>query len=482
MEEKDKIKVKISIEKIVLALIAGIVALVALTPLPKVMVVFIERFIIHRPSVDSIWLIRDIRLQTCLILGFLFFFILYFRKDKYIQFFSGYTIFMFVASTINIILTPEYQGYRSTWDYEDFIASVQTGYGDFYGTNYPPLTVLMFKFLHISLDPLSLEQRKFYIYFIVFVYFAVTLLFLFCQLSIFWKENDRFDMVQSFRNAGILFLTGPMLFCIQRGNIALIALVFLSAFFFMKDSLDKKKRHLSSVMLALAANVKFYPAVYGLIYFKEKKYKEAILAFIYGIAFFSFLIPFQYGTLKVFADEVDARMIAGTYSQQGILGKIDILVKAVTNDFGGISIKGIVDTIYSFLGANNDGFSYTIVVIVFTIVAVVLCVLGFFKAKRKDLELALLGFLCIMVPPVSAWYSLVFLVFPLIILLRDIDTSNVTGLKKIEIVLYVITFVFAEFNGLYVGPGYNWYFILLVVVTLIDAFWGDKFEKKGLSV
>lgn len=70
---------------------------------------------------------------------------------------------------------------------------------------------------------------------------------------------------------------------LERGNTVLFAVGFLLLAFAWRDSSDAIKREMALVLIALSAGIKLYPAVAGILYLKEKRYKEAIRLIIYGI-------------------------------------------------------------------------------------------------------------------------------------------------------------------------------------------------------
>lgn len=87
-----------------------------------------------------------------------------------------------------------------------------------------------------------------------------------------------------------MLFTVPFLYQYERGNIIFLALCFTMLFFLWKDSENRILRELSFFSLAGAAGLKIYPAVFGLLLVREKRYKEAVRLMIYGLI--SFFLPF----------------------------------------------------------------------------------------------------------------------------------------------------------------------------------------------
>lgn len=94
-----------------------------------------------------------------------------------------------------------------------------------------------------------------------------------------------------------LIATGMMfssifIFSFERGNIIVLTVVCL--FFFILNYKNENKiiRELSFVALAMAAALKGYPALFGILLLFEKRYKEAIRLVAYGIIFA--FVPFLF--------------------------------------------------------------------------------------------------------------------------------------------------------------------------------------------
>ena len=85
----------------------------------------------------------------------------------------------------------------------------------------------------------------------------------------------------------------PLMFgAVERGNLTMyVAAMVLLALVF-KDSSSPVKRELALLLIAAAAGLKFYPAFMGILYLKEKRFKEAGRLILYGILFV--FVPFVF--------------------------------------------------------------------------------------------------------------------------------------------------------------------------------------------
>ncbi len=88
------------------------------------------------------------------------------------------------------------------------------------------------------------------------------------------------------------FMSGIYLVTCATGNVTMLVALFILTALCLKDSPVKALRELSLIFLALAAGFKLYPAVLGLIWLKEKRYKECVRLLIYGLLVF--FAPFAF--------------------------------------------------------------------------------------------------------------------------------------------------------------------------------------------
>ena len=84
----------------------------------------------------------------------------------------------------------------------------------------------------------------------------------------------------------VILSTPLFMGALERGNMTLIVIALLLLAMLWKDSESVWKRELALILIAIAAGLKIYPAFFGLLYLKEKRWKEAIHLVIYGILFF----------------------------------------------------------------------------------------------------------------------------------------------------------------------------------------------------
>jgi hypothetical protein len=86
---------------------------------------------------------------------------------------------------------------------------------------------------------------------------------------------------------GCLLLSTPFFAgAYERGNSVMIVVVLLLIALNWRDSESMVKRELAMILIAICAGIKIYPAIFGLLYLKEKRWKETLRLVLYGIVFF----------------------------------------------------------------------------------------------------------------------------------------------------------------------------------------------------
>ncbi len=90
----------------------------------------------------------------------------------------------------------------------------------------------------------------------------------------------------------LIFSTPLFAGALERGNLTLYAVGFLLIAMKWRDSESRWKKEAALILIAVSAGIKIYPAFFGILYLKEKRYREAGRLMIYGVLFFSFHFSF----------------------------------------------------------------------------------------------------------------------------------------------------------------------------------------------
>ncbi len=155
---------------------------------------------------------------------------------------------------------------------------------------YPPLAYLIFQFLGNLVEVTggryfwnTVSARSLFGAFCIIFSWAAILFFQFYHLI---KGNT----ATKFFTAVALMLSGIMLFSLERGNIVLLTVVLCNFFLMGYRSENRWVRHLSYIALALAASLKVYPALLGLLVLRQKRFREAFCLAGYGVL--AVFVPF----------------------------------------------------------------------------------------------------------------------------------------------------------------------------------------------
>lgn len=177
---------------------------------------------------------------------------------------------------------------------------------ELFGTLYPPLANLFFQILYHCVPynvknnwTLSFEQsihmkgtnhdlRTQQAPMLLYLVFLIAVALILCNMiEKLFKDAEKRKSI-----ALCCLLSYGVLTAFERGNIVVISLIFALLFILHRNDEHGWKRELSYVCLAIAAGLKLYPAVYGLLLLKERKWGAAARTVLYGIA--AIFIPFLF--------------------------------------------------------------------------------------------------------------------------------------------------------------------------------------------
>lgn len=177
--------------------------------------------------------------------------------------------------------------------------------GEYYartGDIYPPMAVLFFRFAALFIP----EEFRIYddrfersVPVFVFVLFCVAALL---ALYLIWERHASCGKYNKFLCLGLL-CAAPLLFTVERGNVLLFCILLSFVFLLYYDSESRVAREVALIALALSAAIKIYPAVFGLLLFRNRRKPEIIRCVIYGVVLF--FVPFLFfGGVAGFTDFV----------------------------------------------------------------------------------------------------------------------------------------------------------------------------------
>lgn len=187
-----------------------------------------------------------------------------------------------------------------------------------YKTLYPPLADAFFSLIYhcvpeniIATWPLSYDGtveirqtaadlRVYQATAFIFILFIVTSTLLMCCMCKRMVCEQR-----SITISVISLFSFGFLSAFERGNIIILSFVCTYVFVVGRHSSNPIKRELAYISLALAAGLKIYPALYGLLLIKEKKWNDALRTMLYGgmsVVLPCFLFEEKLSALRIWFD------------------------------------------------------------------------------------------------------------------------------------------------------------------------------------
>lgn len=302
-----------------------------------------------------------------------------------------------------------------------------------YNTLYPPLANLFFALLckcvplhqtnnwlnydiyyemRWTSDDLRVHQATFLMY--IFFIIITVILFVFL-IEIVLKSGVLEKMVA----VSLLFGYGN-LYAIERGNIILIVVPLIIFFWFFKDSKNKIIGEFALISLAIAAGIKLYPAIFGIVLLVDKQYKKATRTIIYGL--FAFFVPFY--------------LFEGTEA-------IPLFIKILLNftgtqnykGYGFLNIYNLISKVFTFYNIDISFLSEPVKWCSY-ICYILLLIFSFSTNKRWKCCLFLTLFIVLFQP--SGEYTLALLTLPFVAFLTEEKQLNINNIYYYFLLLFLI--------------------------------------------
>lgn len=345
--------------------------------------------------------------------------------------------------------------------YMDFFNSIRdAGAEDVYTARnniYPPLSLLIFKIFGFLISDelvdlpnrqrvlLQFDQRcmMVYIIFACIIILSMSTIINTYVNRLKWKNKMKEDILNTVVSF-VLIISYPVMYCLERGNIIILSMIFTMFFIFFKDVDNKVIRELSYISLAIAAGIKLYPAIFGLLLLFEKKYKDAARLIIYGII--AVFVPFIFfinkpETLSIGIDNnLTLAMIskynylAANSGSSALSNIIENLINFATNkknrlNFSSVSIQNFV---FIFDPLNTKLASIAMYI------TEVLALIGLYFSKKKWQRIFLIAYVMLNIPSASSSYALTFIIIPFIMFLYDEEGNGYSADNRPKIDYFYI--------------------------------------------
>ena len=256
----------------------------------------------------------------------------------------------------------------------------------------------------------------------------------------------------------VVFSAPMMAGAIERGNVSFFTAVLLLAALYLRDSDETWKRETALFFIAAASGLKLYPAVFGVIYIVEKRYKEGMRLLIYGILVF--LVPFAFcggipGLIQYFK-------ILFFFENQGY--------RSWTN------VRNYLLCISDLLGQYENSASFVKYFKLTENIYLLFCLASMFKTKEKWKHVLYTSGIMALYVPFSYRYTSVYMLIPLVMYFaQDKDKQ-----KRIYSILFALTFTVPVY-GMLTFLAADFFIFTPIYIMMIFSFiedWGKKSNRK----
>ncbi len=244
---------------------------------------------------------------------------------------------------------------------------------------------------------------------------------------------------------------------VKAGNSAVYVLTILMLAFALRSSDNAIERELALILIALAAGFKISPAIMGLLYVREKKYKEAIRLVLYGIIFF-------FGPFAAFGG------IEGLKTFINITGQVSGAAIPRPETISGV----LIEVFSVIMNAPELGLKIGRMV---SFGYMILCFFLLFTNKNSWKTLWLLTSLMVIFVNLSYPYTLQYFLIPLVYFVIETDVKY-DRLEYVYAVIYALIFLTYPFiridwpTATFI-TNYFWVYIMAVVL-IVDLLRGKK--------
>lgn len=312
----------------------------------------------------------------------------------------------------------------------------------------PPLAVLFVYiiskfFVNVPVESVAELESLPYILNFFLTYNIFLFVGLFISISLFGRKNTLLDFALF---CSLLFSVPFFAGATEHSNMVLPTYLLILLAFYFRESPSKWKQELALLCIAVAAGLKIYPAIIGILYLKEKKFSKAFRLVIYGLL--CYIIPFAFlggfEGIKAWLFNISFSMSLDRY------GRIQY-------------IRGLVYTLQTAI-LGRDVHLITIISPYLFLVFMVFMVM---RARDSYHEIFYLMATMMFFPTYMYRYMLIFLSVPFILHIKETWDKPLTRSRVyIYYILYALLFTIPTWFGLVTGFQLNFGLYTLTFVEL----------------
>lgn len=253
--------------------------------------------------------------------------------------------------------------------------------------------------------------------------FIIIMLLLIC-FYVIKLYNEKDSILEQILLISVMIFSGPLMFCVQRGNILIISLVFTFIFLNYYDSDNKKYRYISYVALAIASSIKIYPCIFALLLFTKRKKRIREIMFLGAMGVILFFTPFfAFNGITSIKDFINGLLMSS--GVQTVIG--------MNYNFSLNNTLKIFDALFS----TNGVFSSVIISLILYFMLVLIYIFN----EKKWVRIAILTIASVWIPAFSYTYSLCFFIIPIILFLKECKYCEKNRLITFYKILFAIILV-----------------------------------------
>lgn len=298
------------------------------------------------------------------------------------------------------------------------------------------------------------------------VFFALTIIVVIFYMYICTKVLEAYTMEEELLFVIATVISAPVMAgALEMGNIAFLVTILLIIALYLKDSDDVRLHETALVLIAVCAGLKIYPAIIGVLYIKERRWKEAVRLVIYGLIVF--FVPFAFcGGIPSIIQYLKLMLFYENLGQ-----------RSWTN------IRNYLLAISDLIGAYERSASFVKYFKIIENLFLLFCIASVFKTKTKwKAYLYTAGIMSLYIP-FSYRYVSSYMLIPLVYYLREESgkISNRSISSHIYPILFGCTFTLPVWGLLTALPAEFFIFTPLYLI-MIYSFFEDwcihSFHKK----
>ncbi|MBE6706627.1 MAG: DUF2029 domain-containing protein [Ruminococcaceae bacterium] len=287
---------------------------------------------------------------------------------------------------------------------------------------------------------------------------AYLLFFFICTSAIILLVIYEFKLqpVPALKAAFIVTVCGPLAYAITRGNIIFFALIFLLLFIVLHKSKNAFLREIGYVCLAISGLIKIYPLFFGVLLLGKKKIWASIRVAIYTVVLF--ILPFLFYK-------------GGWEELRGLLVNLNSFASSEAPLLNGanISLAALLFKLFAALSIPTDSV-FPIVNNTLVVIALLFATVTAIAARSNFSKYVISVSMFALVPSVSYFYVLLFMLIPFMQFVREYDE-----LPRYKQILYSLFFM-AFLCTVFVIP---MYFVMqtLMIITMLVIEGKDVIKK-----